>query len=70
MLREKKLLGRFMKKNCNRQNKKNLGQKRKGNKLHVKWKGYDNSFNSWIDKLLFTTLSFWSKHNATDTQIG
>ena len=24
--------------------------KRKGNKLHVKWKGYDNLFNSWIDK--------------------
>ena len=22
----------------------------KSNKLHVKWKGYDNSFNSWIDK--------------------
>ena len=24
--------------------------KRKGNKLYVKWIGYDNSFNSWIDK--------------------
>ena len=24
--------------------------KRKGNKLYVKWKGYNNSFNSWIDK--------------------
>ena len=24
--------------------------KRKGNKLCVKWKGYDNSFNSLIDK--------------------
>ena len=24
--------------------------KRKGHKLYVKWKGYDNSFNSWIDK--------------------
>ena len=23
--------------------------KRKGNKLYVKWKGYNNSFNSWID---------------------
>ena len=23
---------------------------RKGNKLYVKWKGYDNSFNSWIDE--------------------
>ena len=24
--------------------------KRKGNKLYAKWKGYDNLFNSWIDK--------------------
>ena len=24
--------------------------KRKGDKLHVKWKAYDSSFNSWIDK--------------------
>ena len=24
--------------------------KRKGDKLNVKWKEYDNSFNSWIHK--------------------
>ena len=24
--------------------------KEKGNKLRVKWKGYDDSFNNWIDK--------------------
>ena len=24
--------------------------KRKGNKTYVKWKEYNNSFNSWIDK--------------------
>ena len=24
--------------------------KRKGDKLYVKWKGYNNSFNSWINK--------------------
>ena len=24
--------------------------KRKGDKLCVKWKGYNNSFNSWINK--------------------
>ena len=23
---------------------------RKGNKIYVKWKDYDNSFDSWIDK--------------------
>ena len=24
--------------------------KRKGDELYAKWKGYDNSFHSWIDK--------------------
>ena len=24
--------------------------RRKSDKLYVKWKGYDNSFNSWNDK--------------------
>ena len=24
--------------------------KRKGHKLYVKWKGYNNRFNNWIDK--------------------
>ena len=24
--------------------------KKKGDKLYVQWKGYDNSFNSWLDK--------------------
>ena len=24
--------------------------RRKGDKLYVKWKGYDDSFSSWIDK--------------------
>ena len=24
--------------------------KRKGDKLYLKWKGCDNSFNTWIDK--------------------
>ena len=24
--------------------------KRKGEKLYVKWEGYDNSLNSWFDK--------------------
>ena len=43
-----------MKKDYKRLIKKNLKQKkvieRKGDKLHVKWKGYDNLFNSWINK--------------------
>ena len=24
--------------------------KRNSDKLYVKWRGYDNSFNSWVDK--------------------
>ena len=42
-----------MKKKYKRLIKKNLGQKKqlkKGDKLYVKWKGYNSSFNSWIDK--------------------
>ena len=49
-----KLLERFTKKNCKKQIKRSLGLKnvikRKGDKLYLKWKGYNNSFNSWIDK--------------------
>ena len=43
-----------MKKICKKLVKKNLEQKkvlkRKGNNFYVKWRGYDNRFNSWIDK--------------------
>ena len=47
------LLEVFMKKNYKKQIKKNLEQQkylRKGDKQYLKWKGYNNSFNSWIDK--------------------
>ena len=44
-----------MKKNCNNNKKKQSRKvynwkviKRMGNKLYVKWKGYDSSFNSWV----------------------
>ena len=43
-----------MKKNCKKtsQEKSRIEKvlKRKGGKLYVKWKGYDNRFNSWNDK--------------------
>ena len=32
------------------QEKFRIEKVRKGDKLYVKWKGYDNRFNSWIDK--------------------
>ena len=28
--------------------------KTKNNKIYVKWRGYDNSFNSWINKNMVT----------------
>ena len=49
----KKLLEHFMKKlqKANQQEFRiEKVIKRKGNKLYIKWKRYDNSFNSWIDK--------------------
>ena len=42
-----------MKKNCKREIKQFRVEniiKKKGNKLRVKWKGYDNSFDSQIEK--------------------
>ena len=54
ILMEKKLLELFTKKNCKKQIKNRLELKkvikRKGDKLYVKWKGRNNSFNSWKDK--------------------
>ena len=39
------------------------GIKRKGNKLYVKWEGYNNLFNSWIDKkkTLYKISQYFSK---------
>ena len=49
-----KTVGSFYEKELQKTNQKEFGIekviKRKGNKLYVKWKGYSNSFNSWIDK--------------------
>ena len=48
------IIGTFYEKELQKTNQKNFRiekvLKRKGDKLYVKWKGYDNSFNSWIDK--------------------
>ena len=51
---EKKLWNVFVKKELQKTNQEEFRIekviKKKGNKLYVKWKGYNNSFNSWIDK--------------------
>ena len=40
----------FMKKPNQKEFKIEKVTKRKGDKFYVKWKGYDNRFDSWIDK--------------------
>ena len=49
-----KIIGAFYEKELKKTNQQEFRIekviKRKGDKLYVKWKGYDSSFNSWIDK--------------------
>ena len=49
-----KLLECFYEKELQKPNQKEFRvekvKKRKADKLYVKWKGFDNYFNSWIDK--------------------
>ena len=49
-----KLFGTFYEKELQKTNQQEYRIEkmisRKGDKLYVKWKGCDNSFNSWIDK--------------------
>ena len=53
-LNGEEITGRFYEKELQKTNQKEFRLervlKRKGYKLYVKWKGYDNLFNSWIDK--------------------
>ena len=49
-----KIIGTFYEKELQKTNQQEFRIekviKRKGDKLYVKWKGYDSSFNSWINK--------------------
>ena len=53
-LNGKEIIGIFYEKELQKTNEKESRiekvLKKKGNKLYVKWKGYNNSLNSWIDK--------------------
>ena len=53
-LRGEEIVGTFCKKELQKTNQKGFRVEkvitRKGDKLYIKWKGYDNSFNSWIVK--------------------
>ena len=51
-LNAEEILETFYEKEFQETNKKTRFEnviKKKGNKLYVKWKGYDSSFTSWID---------------------
>ena len=53
-LNGEKIIGTFYEKELRKTNQENVRIEKviriKGNKLYVKWKGYDNSFNSCINK--------------------
>ena len=53
-LNSEPIVGSFSEKELQKTNQEKfrIGKviKKKGDKLYVKWKGYDNSFNSWIDR--------------------
>ena len=53
-LNGEEIIGTFYEKQLQKTNQKEFRIekviKRKNHKLYDKWKGYDNSFNSWIDK--------------------
>ena len=53
-LKSEKIVGTFYVKELQKTNEKEFRVekviKRKSDKLYIKWKGYDSSFNSWIDK--------------------
>ena len=53
-LNGEEIIGTFYEKELQKTSEEEFGIekviRRKGDKLYVEWKGYDNSFNSWIDK--------------------
>ena len=53
-LNGEEIVGTFYKKELQKTNQKEFRVekviKKRGGKLYAKWKGYDNSFNSWTDK--------------------
>ena len=53
-LNDEEITGSFYKKKLQKNNQEKFRiekvLKKKGDQLYVKWKGYDNLFNSWIDK--------------------
>ena len=64
ILLEKKIIPTFYQKEIQKTNQKEFRIKKviksQGNKLYVKWKGEDSSFNSWLDKkILLCKMSYF-----------
>ena len=53
-LNGEEIIGTFNEKELHKANQKEFRieklLRKKGDKLYIKWKSYDNSFNSWINK--------------------
>ena len=53
-LNGEEIIGTFNEKELHKANRKEFRieklLRKKGDKLYIKWKSYDNSFNSWINK--------------------
>ena len=61
------ITGSFYEKELQKKKSKRIYLKvlnRKGDKLYVKWKGYENLFNSWIDKKDLVFRSFGENINV------
>ena len=59
-LNGKEIAGTFSEKELQKTNQEEFRMekviKKKGDKIYVKWKGYNNSFNSWINKKDLVTI--------------
>ena len=74
--KDEEIVGTFYEKELQKSNQKEFRvekvTKRRGDKLYVKWKGYDNFFNCWIDKKrhsinewIFSRTEFFSRKSKS-----
>ena len=73
-LNGKEIVGTCYKKELEKSNQKEFRIekviKRKGDKLYVKWKGYNNSFSSWIEKKDIAQMSkYFPKPNSIGANV-
>ena len=75
IVKVKKWLKRFTKKKLQNINQNKIWMEKvikgKSDKLYVKWKGYDNSFNNWIDKkrYCYIKISYFPPYSHSKNKI-